>query len=131
MSAHHIIEKYYKAFNEWDLITFFSLLTEDVIHDVNNGEREIGIEKFRKFMQSMEKFGREKVDDMCIFTNGDRAAVEFMVEGAYRVTVEGYPPAKGQKYRLPVGTFFEFKKDKISRVTVYYNLQEWIRQVTR
>lgn len=131
MSAHHLIEKYYKAFNEWDLVTLFSLLTEDVIHDVNNGEREIGIEKFRQFMQSMEKFGREKVDELCIFINGDRGAVEFMVEGTYRVTVEGYPPAKGHKYRLPVGTFFAFKKDKISRVTVYYNLQEWIRQVSK
>ena len=50
--------------------------------------------------------------------------------GAYNNTDEGLPPASGQKYVLPAGTFFAIKDGKISRVTTYYNLTEWLMQVT-
>src|SRR3989442_500738 len=103
MNGQQLIEKYYKAFNEWDMEAFFSLLTDDVVHDINNGEREIGIEKFRKFMKGMEIYAKEKVTNLVTFVNGDRGAAEFMIEGVYNVSAEGYPKAKGQKYRLPIG----------------------------
>jgi hypothetical protein len=32
---------------------------------------------------------------------------------------------------LPGGAFFEFAGGRISRVTNYYNLQDWIDQVSR
>ncbi len=48
---------------------------------------------------------------------------------AYISTDEGLPPAKGQTYRLRVGAFFEIKDKQISRITNYYNLQDWIEQV--
>jgi hypothetical protein len=41
------------------------------------------------------------------------------------------PEAKQQHYRLPVGAFFSIKNNKISRVTNYYNLQDWISQVNK
>jgi len=46
------------------------------------------------------------------------------------VTDPGLPEAKGQKYVLPAGSFFTLRNGKIARVTTYYNLQEWIRQVS-
>ena len=51
------------------------------------------------------------------------------VLGEYLKTDEGLPPAKGQTYRLPGGAFFEIRGGKIARVTNYYNLQDWLRQV--
>jgi steroid delta-isomerase-like uncharacterized protein len=39
------------------------------------------------------------------------------------------PEARGQSYSLPAGAFFDVRGGKIARVTTYYNLQEWIRQV--
>jgi hypothetical protein len=30
---------------------------------------------------------------------------------------------------LPAGSFFEISDGRISRVTTYYNLRNWIRQV--
>ena len=47
----------------------------------------------------------------------------------YRVTDEGLPEAKGQRYVLPGGAFFDIRDGKIARVTNYYNLGDWIAQV--
>ena len=126
-----LIETYYAAFNAGDMDTFLSLLTDDVIHDINQGPREIGKEAFRAFMDRMNKNYKEQLVDMVIMTSedGTRAAAEFVVLGEYRVTDEGLPPATGQKYRLPAGAFFEIRDGKVARITNYYNLQNWIAQV--
>jgi steroid delta-isomerase-like uncharacterized protein len=126
-----LIEKYYAAFNAGDMDTFLSLLTEDVVHDINQGPREVGKEAFRAFMDRMNKNYKEQLVDMVIMTSedGTRAAAEFVVLGEYRVTDEGLPPATGQKYRLPAGAFFDIRDGKVARVTNYYNLQDWIAQV--
>jgi steroid delta-isomerase-like uncharacterized protein len=51
------------------------------------------------------------------------------VEGQYLATDAGLPPAHGQRYSLPAGAFYALHDGKITRVTVFYNLQEWLRQV--
>lgn len=56
-------------------------------------------------------------------------AAEFIVHGKYLKTDEGLPEATGQTYELPAGAFFAFTGDRISRVTVYYNLSDWEWQV--
>ncbi|MGR9053240.1 MAG: isopropylmalate/homocitrate/citramalate synthase, partial [Gammaproteobacteria bacterium] len=38
--------------------------------------------------------------------------------------------AQGQTYRLPAGAFFEIRDHKVARITNYYNLQDWIKQVS-
>jgi steroid delta-isomerase-like uncharacterized protein len=53
-----------------------------------------------------------------------------MVHGVYKVADEGFPPAHGQSYVLPAGGFFDVKDGKIARVSVYYNLTDWIAQVS-
>jgi len=52
-----------------------------------------------------------------------------VVHGKYIATGEGLPPAKGQTYVLPAGTFFEIDDGLITRVTTYYNLKDWTAQV--
>lgn len=132
-NAKALIENYYAAFNAGDMETFLNLLTDDVIHDINQGPREIGKDAFRAFMDRMNRHYKEQLVDMTIMTNedGTRAAAEFVVLGEYRVTDEGLPPAKGQKYRLPAGAFFEIRDGKVARITNYYNLQDWIDQVEK
>jgi steroid delta-isomerase-like uncharacterized protein len=58
-----------------------------------------------------------------------RGAAEFTVHGSYIGTDEGLPVAKGQTYVLPAGAFFEVRDGKVARITNYYSLPEWIRQV--
>ena len=129
--ARQLIERYYAAFNAGDMTAFLGMLAEDVVHDINQGGREAGKAAFRRFMERMNSSYREQIVDISVMTNeeGTRAASEFTVLGEYLKTDEGLPPAKGQTYRLPCGAFFEIRGGKIARVTNYYNLQDWLRQV--
>jgi steroid delta-isomerase-like uncharacterized protein len=130
-STIQLLERYYAAFNAGDWNSFLGLLTDDVVHDINQGARETGREAFARFMQRMNHSYREQIADLVIMSNADgsRAAVEFTVLGTYLKTDEGLPPATGQKYRLPGGAFFDIRAGKVARVTNYYNLQDWLKQV--
>ncbi len=132
VAAAALIRRYYAAFNAGDSEAMLALLTDDVIHDVNQGERRVGIEKFRAFNARMSHHYKEKLNDIIVTVSrtGERTAAEFNVEGTYLVTDEGLPEAKGQTYTLPGGTFFAIHDGKIARVTTYYNLTDWILQVS-
>ena len=126
-----LLQNYYDAFNRQDMAAFLDMLTDDVIHDVNQSGREVGKEKFSAFMDRMNSHYKEQIVDISITTNdaGDRAAVEFTVLGEYLSTDEGLPEAAGQKYNLPAGAFFVIRDGKVARITNYYNLEDWIKQV--
>ncbi|NOT84270.1 MAG: SnoaL-like domain-containing protein [Methylococcaceae bacterium] len=130
-NAQQLIENYYAAFNAGDMPTFLNLLTDDVIHDINQGKRESGKIQFGHFMQRMNHHYREQLIDIVVMTNADgaRAAAEFVVLGEYLNTDEGLPVANGQRYRLPAGAFFDIRDGKVARITNYYNLEDWIAQV--
>jgi steroid delta-isomerase-like uncharacterized protein len=134
MNAHdtlELIRRYYEAFNRGDRETMLALLAEDVVHDLNQGAREHGREAFRAFMQRMDRCYRERLSDEVLMTSADgqRAAAEYVVHGEYLADDEGLPPARGQRYVLPGGAFFEVREGYIRRVSNYYNLQDWIAQV--
>ncbi len=126
-----LLQRYYAAFNAGDRETFFSLLTEDVVHDINQGGSEKGVAVFRSFIDRMDRSYREQIEDIVIMADesGTRAAAEFMVRGEYLATDDGLPEAAGQTYLLPAGAFFTLRDGRVARVTMYYNLQEWLRQV--
>ena len=75
---------------------------------------------------------RETVSELEVMTDrdGTRAAAEFTVAGTYLATDEGLPEARGQRYELRAGAFFEVRGGRISRVTNYYDLRDWIGQVS-
>lgn len=127
-----LIQNYYNAFNSGDMDTFLSLLTDDVVHDINQGDRQVGKAAFKQFMACMNNNYKEQLVDMVIMASADgqRAAAEFVVLGEYLKTDEGLPEAEGQKYRLPAGAFFEIRDNKVARITNYYNLKDWIAQVS-
>jgi len=131
MTAADTIRAYYEAFNAGDMEAFLALLTDDVVHDINQGERQIGKAAFARFMEHMNRCYREKLTDMAVMTSEDgrRGAAEFVVNGEYLATDEGLPSANGQKYVLPAGAFFELRDGKVARISNYYSLPEWVRQV--
>ena len=126
-----VIGAYYAAFNAGDKQAFLDVLTDDVVHDINQGERQVGKEAFGRFVDHMTRCYKEQLTDMVIFTGSapDRAAAEFTVHGTYLATDEGLPEAKGQTYVLPAGAFFTLRDGKVARITNYYNLQDWLAQV--
>lgn len=131
MTATELVQAYYAAFNASDMPTFLDLLTEDVVHDINQGERQVGKATFAAFMDKMNRCYRERLTDIVVMQNaaGDRAAAEFVVHGEYLTDDDGLPPANGQTYVLPAGAFFEINNGKVARISNYYNLNDWVAQV--
>ncbi|GGO76661.1 hypothetical protein GCM10011348_04400 [Marinobacterium nitratireducens] len=131
-ATRQLIHDYYAAFNAGDMDRFLDLLTDDVVHDINQGGREVGREAFAAFMTRMNDSYREQLVDIEVMVNDDgtRAAAEFVVLGSYLKSDPGLPPARGQQYRLPAGAFFELRDGKVARISNYYNLEDWIQQVS-
>jgi steroid delta-isomerase-like uncharacterized protein len=131
MTATELVHAYYSAFNAGDMPTFLDLLSDEVVHDINQGERQVGKATFAAFMDKMNRCYRERLSDIVVMQNseGNRAAAEFVVHGEYLADDQGLPPANGQTYVLPAGAFFEIAGGKLTRISNYYNLNDWIAQV--
>ncbi len=127
-----LIQRYYDAFNAGNPEGMLACLTEDIEHRVNEGAHRIGKAKFAEFCSHMGVSYREQLRDMVVFANddGSRAAAEFVVHGEYLQTDPGLPEAHGQRYVLPAGGFFDVKDGRISRITTFYNLRDWVAQVS-
>jgi len=128
-----VIQAYYDAFNRGDIDAMLVTLHDDFAHHVNEGATRLGKQAFADFCRHMSETYKETLTDMVVFANdeGTRGAAEFVVNGTYLKTDPGLPEARGQKYVLDAGGFFTLKDGKITRVTTYYNLQDWIRQVSQ
>ncbi|MEY8840431.1 ketosteroid isomerase-related protein [Cribrihabitans sp. XS_ASV171] len=126
------VKRYFEAFNAGDVEGMLDCLSQDVAHHVNEGQIRRGKEKFAAFCAHMNRCYRENLTDMVVFEAeaGTRAAAEYVVNGTYLETDEGLPAAHGQTYRLPAGSFFDLANGKITRVTTYYNLADWVKQVS-
>lgn len=126
------IAAYFQAFNAGQPEGMLALVSDDVEHRVNEGGTRWGREKFAEFCGHMGVSYREELKDIEIFVSADgsRAAAEFVVHGEYLKTDPGLPEAKGQRYVLPAGSFFTLQDGKIARITTFYNLSDWIRQVS-
>lgn len=127
-----LISRYYAAFNAGDAAAMLDCVAEDVEHRVNEGGIRRGRAKFAEFCSHMGVSYREELKDLVIFANDDgtRGAAEFVVHGEYLKTDPGLPEAHGQRYILPAGGFFDIREGKIARVTTFYNLNDWIAQVS-
>jgi steroid delta-isomerase-like uncharacterized protein len=128
-----LIERYYAAFNKSDSIGMLDCLSEYIAHDVNQGSRRNGKAAFKEFLAHMDRCYQEQLEKIVIMASedGTRAAAEFIVQGTYKATDSDLPPATGQTYTLPAGTFFDITEGKITRVTTYYNLQDWLAQISK
>jgi steroid delta-isomerase-like uncharacterized protein len=58
-------------------------------------------------------------------------AAEFRVGGTYKKTQAGMPPARWHSFTLAGCAFFESAEGNIKRVSNFYNLADWIAQVSR
>jgi len=130
--AEALIARYYAAFNASDAGGMLDCVADDVEHRVNEGGVRRGRAKFAEFCSHMGVSYREELKDLVIFANeaGTRGAAEFVVHGEYLKTDPGLPEAVGQRYVLPAGGFFDIRDGKIARVTTFYNLNDWIAQVS-
>jgi steroid delta-isomerase-like uncharacterized protein len=132
MKTAGLISRYYAAFNAKDWAGMAGCVAEDIDHFVNEGDSRGGRKAFAAFIAHMDDCYDETLTNIVVMpsVDGTRAAAEFIVNGVYKKTDAGLPEARGQTYSLPAGAFFDVKDGAITRVTTYYNLKEWIRQVS-
>jgi steroid delta-isomerase-like uncharacterized protein len=132
MNTKDIIQQYYQSFNQKNDEQMLGLLNDNILHEINESEAQVGKVAFQQFLNSMHEHYEEKLSDFSILIsdNGERASAEFICEGIYLKTAQGLPAARKQTYRIRVGAFFEFKHNKIARITNHYNLQHWIKLVS-
>ncbi|MFN4159855.1 MAG: ketosteroid isomerase-related protein [Gemmobacter sp.] len=131
-TAQATLAAYYAAFNAGDAAGMLAQVTDDIEHRVNEGGIRRGRALFAEFCAHMGVSYRETLRDITLFTtpDGTRGAAEFTVHGTYLQTDPGLPPARGQTYILPAGAFFDLREGRIARVTTFYNLNDWIAQVS-
>ena len=131
-TARATIQAYYDAFNRGDTGAMVACLHDDFTHHVNEGSARLGKQAFAEFCAHMSDTYKELLTDLVVYgsEDGTRGAAEFTVNGTYLKSDPGLPEAQGQTYVLPAGGFFSLKDGRITRVTTYYNLQDWIRQVS-
>ena len=127
-----LLSRYYAAFNAGDWAGMLDCLSDDVAHDINQGERQVGKAAYAAFLGHMERCYKERLEQIVLMASEDgaRAAAEFVVHGAYLATDEGLPAATGQTYVLPAGAFIAVEDGKIARLTMTYNLADWTAQVS-
>ena len=128
-----LILRYCTAFNRADWDSVVDCLVGDVVHDINQGAREIGKVAFRAILERTGRSYREELRDIVVMSidDGTRAAAEFTVHGVYHAAESGMPMARGQRYVLPAGAFFAIHQGKIARVAHCYNLHERTAQIAR
>jgi steroid delta-isomerase-like uncharacterized protein len=131
--AIELVLAYYDAMNRHDPAAVLALLAEDVVHELNQGPREVGKLAFAAFLERIEACYVERLSDIVVLASPDglRAAAEYMVDGEYVSDDIGMPPARGQRYRMPGAAFFALHDGLIRRVSDHYNLQEWFSQVAQ
>jgi steroid delta-isomerase-like uncharacterized protein len=127
-----IVKQYYQYFNQQNWEGMLSLLSDDIRHEVNQGEPRIGKALYRSFLQHMDECYQEQLEEMVFLSepSHSRVACEFVVNGVYKKTDGDFIEAKGQKYVLPAGAFLALENGKITRVTTYYNLTLWLKLVS-
>lgn len=132
MKPIEIAKAYYQAFNQQNWQEMLNLVSEQIIHEPNESKTRVGKDLFSAFLQKMDFAYQEELKDMMFFQGEieGRIAVEFVVHGIYKQAEDGLPAAHGQSYMLPAGAFLFIENGKIQRITTFYNLEEWIAQVS-
>lgn len=125
-----LIQAYVDAFNRHDLEDQLAVLHPDIEHEINEGPTEVGIDAFRRFKEKMNVYYREQLMDVHIYSHRNTGACEFICNGEYLVSDDGLPPAHGQRYSIRAAFFVSARGGKITRITSYYNLKNWIDAVS-
>jgi steroid delta-isomerase-like uncharacterized protein len=128
-----LVLRFCAAFSRGDVDGMVDCVADEVVHDINQGEREVGKAAFRAYLLQHGRSYREELRDVVVMSidDGTRAAAEFSVNGVYQSEAPGLPAAAGQRYTLTAGVFFAINQGKIARVTPYYNQHDRLAQIAR
>lgn len=126
-----LLQRYFQALGERDSRACLELVSADLRLELNQGAVEQGRAAYAAYLERQLRCYRESIDELIILgePGGRHAACEYRVEGEYLATDEGLPEACGQRYAVRVGSFFEVRDGLISRISLHFNLPDWLAQV--
>ncbi len=113
-----LIAQYFAAFNHADWVGMLSLMSDDVVHDLNESSRQVGLEAFTEQLNASKQRFLEVISDIEteVTGNGERAISAYTISGQYLATAPGMPTARGQRYRITGKSIFDIRDGKITRI---------------
>lgn len=126
-----LLQRYFNALNDRDIRACLALVSDELVLEPNQGFAEQGRDAFAGFLERHLHCYREVIEPlmMLVAPEGRHAACEYRVTGEYLATDDGLPEACGQRYEMRVGAFFEIHNGLISRISLHFNLPDWLAQV--
>lgn len=113
-----LIAQYFAAYNHADWDGMLALMSDDVVHDLNDCSRRVGLQAFTEQLNESKQSFLEVVSDVEteVPGNGERAIAAYTISGQYLATAPGMPAARGQRYRIEGKSIFDIRDGKISRI---------------
>ncbi len=131
--SQRIVEEYAAAWSaERDVEKLVSFFVDDGVYEtlagtmVHRGKEELGA----FFRNSKNSFPDEVVQINSVFVGGDKFAIEGIMTGTLTRQYHNFP-ATGKSFSVPISVIGELDVDnaKIKRVTTYFDLATFLRQV--
>jgi steroid delta-isomerase-like uncharacterized protein len=128
-----LVENFYNYFNALELDKIYTLVSDDVKHEMNNSGIEKGKAAFIEMMKKSTKHYREKVENVVymVSDDGKNVATKFDFKGNYISTDESQIPAKNQPYQASAINYFEIENGKITYAACWFNEDDWKKQVSQ
>jgi steroid delta-isomerase-like uncharacterized protein len=128
-----VVEEYAAAWSAIrDVEKLVSFFAEDGVYETLAGAMvHRGKEELRAFFQSSkDSFPDEIVQISSVFVGGDKFAIEGIMTGTLTRQYHNFP-ATGKSFSVPISVIGELDVDnaKIRRVTTYFDLATFLRQV--
>lgn len=126
-----LLQRYFQALNDRDIRACLALVSDELTLEPNQGFAEHGRDAFAGYLERQLHCYRETIESLVIMAEpqGRHAACEYHVSGEYLATDDGLPEACGQRYEMRVGAFLEIRGGLISRISLHFNLPNWLAQV--
>lgn len=131
--SQRIVEEYAAAWSaERDVEKLVSFFVDDGVYETLAGTMvHRGKEELRAFFRnSKNSFPDEVVQINSVFVGGDKFAIEGIMTGTLTRQYHNFP-ATGKSFSVPISVIGELDVDnaKIKRVTTYFDLATFLRQV--
>ena len=116
-STEQLVAQYFSSFNHADWDGMLALMSKDVIHDLNESNRQVGLEAFTAQLNANKQSFLEVISDIeTDVPNPSRAIAAYTISGQYLATAPGMPTARGQRYRVAGKSIFDIRDGKITRI---------------
>lgn len=114
-----LVQRYFEALNSQHFDDLETIVSPDIVHDVDSLDRRLGREDFLAYLEARASQYREHAFDIELMVNDDgtRVAAEYTLLGFPLAEHPQEAIAASQTYRISGGLFFQIEDGRITRVS--------------